>query len=99
MRIAKSGCPRGINVDDAFMQAPLFSALDAEGAAALRASLKEKPFAKGDVLFHEGEPGDRLYVILEGKVKLGQTSNDGRESLLGVLGPGEMFGELSLFDP
>ena len=81
------------------MQAPLFSALDAEGAAALRASLKETAVSKGDVLFHEGEPGDRMYVILEGKVKLGQTSNDGRESLLGVLGPGEMFGELSLFDP
>jgi CRP-like cAMP-binding protein len=54
---------------------------------------------KGDVLFAEGEPGDRMYIILEGKVKLGQTSGDGRESLLAVLGPGEMFGELSLFDP
>jgi CRP/FNR family cyclic AMP-dependent transcriptional regulator len=86
-------------VDDAFMQSPLFAALDAEGAAALRASLKETAVPKGDVLFHEGEPGDRMYVILDGKVKLGQTSSDGRETLLGVLGPGEMFGELSLFDP
>jgi CRP/FNR family cyclic AMP-dependent transcriptional regulator len=86
-------------VEDAFMQAPLFSALDAEGAAALRASLKDPAIAKAEVLFQEGEPGDRMYVILDGKVKLGQTSNDGRESLLGVLGPGEMFGELSLFDP
>lgn len=86
-------------MDDVFMQAPLFAALDPEGAAALRASLKETVVAKGDSLFNEGEPGDRMYVILEGKVKLGQTSNDGRESLLGVLGPGEMFGELSLFDP
>ena len=86
-------------VDDALMQAPLFSALDPEGAAALRASLVERPVAKGDVLFAEGEPGDRMYVILEGKVKLGQTSADGRESLLLILGPGEMFGELSLFDP
>lgn len=86
-------------MDDAFMQAPLFAALDAEGAAALRATLRETVVAKGDVLFHEAEPGDRMYVILEGKVKLGQTSNDGRESLMAVLGPGEMFGELSLFDP
>ena len=86
-------------MDDVFMQAPLFAALDPEGAAALRASLEETVVAKGDALFNEGEPGDRMYVILEGKVKLGQTSNDGRESLLGVLGPGEMFGELSLFDP
>lgn len=81
------------------MNAPLFAALDVEGAAALRASLVERNVVKGEVLFAEGEPGDRMYVIVEGKVKLGQTSVDGRESLLAVLGPAEMFGELSLFDP
>ncbi len=86
-------------MDDAFLQAPLFSALDPEGAAALRASLVARDLAKGEVIFSEGEPGHQMYVIVEGKVKLGQTSSDGRESLLGVLGPGEMFGELSLFDP
>ncbi len=86
-------------VDDVFMQAPLFAALDAEDAAALRNSLKETTVPKGEALFNEGDPGDRMYVILDGKVKLGQTSSDGRESLLGVLGPGEMFGELSMFDP
>jgi len=86
-------------VDDLVMNAPLFAALDVEGAAALRASLVERNVVKGEVLFAEGEPGDRMYVIVEGKVKLGQTSVDGRESLLAVLGPAEMFGELSLFDP
>jgi len=54
---------------------------------------------RGDILFHEGDQGDRLYVIREGKIKLGRSSNDGRENLLAILGPGEMFGELSLFDP
>lgn len=87
------------SVDDALMHAPLFAALDPEGAAALRASLIERAMSKGEVLFAEGDPGDRMYVILEGKVKLGRTSSDGRESLLLILGPGEMFGELSLFDP
>lgn len=81
------------------MQSPLFAALDPEGAAALRASLTEISVPKGDLLFQEGEPGDRMYIIIDGKVKLGQASGDGRESLLSVLGPGEMFGELSLFDP
>jgi len=89
----------GGEMDEVFLQAPLFAALDPEGAASLRASMTEIEVHKGDVLFAEGEPGDRMYVILEGKVKLGQTSGDGRESLLAVLGPGEMFGELSLFDP
>ena len=54
---------------------------------------------RGDVLFREGDAGDRLYVIGEGKIKLGRSSADGRENLLAILGPGEMFGELSLFDP
>jgi len=86
-------------MNDALMQAPLFSALDTEAATALRASMVEFRVARGDAIFSEGEPGDRMYVILDGKVKLGQTSTDGRESLLAVLGPGEVFGELSLFDP
>ncbi len=86
-------------MDDVLMQSPLFSALDAEAAAALRASLTESLVAKGDTLFREGEPGDKMFMILDGKVKLGQSSADGRESLLAVMGPGEIFGELSLFDP
>jgi CRP-like cAMP-binding protein len=85
--------------DDDLRSSPLFAALDDEAAQALRASMTETTLERGATLFHEGEPGDRLYVILEGKVKLGRTSADGRENLLAVLGPGEMFGELSLFDP
>jgi CRP/FNR family transcriptional regulator, cyclic AMP receptor protein len=88
-----------VAVDDVLMQSPLFAALDAEAAAALRASLTESAVAKGDTLFREGESGDKMFMILDGKVKLGQSSVDGRESLLAVMGPGEIFGELSLFDP
>lgn len=80
-------------------QSPLFASLDQEGAQALMESLTEQIVVKGEILFHEGEFGDHLFLILEGKVKLGHASTDGRESLMAVLGPGEMFGELSLFDP
>jgi len=86
-------------MDGVLSASPLFAALDDEGARALRETLVEKHVLKGQTLFEEGEPGDRLYVILDGKVKLGHSSPDGRESLMAVLGPGEMFGELSLFDP
>jgi len=55
--------------------------------------------AKGSILFKEGDDGEHLYVITDGKLKLGTSSGDGRENLLSILGPGEMFGELSLFDP
>ena len=85
--------------DDVVLTAPLFAGLEPESARALVASMKSIDIGRGDVLFHEGEPGDRLYVIREGKVKLGTRSSDGRENLLAVLGPGEMIGELSLFDP
>ena len=86
-------------MEDAVRNAPLFLALDEEASVALRASMVEIDFTRGQIVFSEGDPGDRLYVIMDGKIKLGTTSNDGRESLLAVLGPGEMFGELSLFDP
>ncbi|CAB5240481.1 unannotated protein [freshwater metagenome] len=85
--------------EDVVRQAPLFTALDTEAAASLRASMDSVRINKGGVLFAEGDEGDHLYVIVEGKLKLGTSSGDGRENLLSILGPGEMFGELSLFDP
>jgi CRP/FNR family transcriptional regulator, cyclic AMP receptor protein len=84
---------------DVLSKAPLFEALDDQGAKALRANVNEVRLARGQTLFNEGETGDRLYVVLEGKIKLTRTAPDGRENLLSVLGPSEMFGELSLFDP
>ncbi len=85
--------------DQVVRRAPLFSALDDASAASLRSSMENVKLGKGTVLFSEGDIGDHLYVIVEGKLKLGTSSGDGRENLLSVLGPGEMFGELSLFDP
>ena len=78
---------------------PLFAALDPEDQRALRAQMVEVKLPRGRALFNEGDPGDRLYVVTAGKIKLGRTAADGRENLLAVMGPGEMFGELSLFDP
>jgi len=86
-------------VNEVLRKAPLFEALDEEDATALRSSVSEVRLGRGQTLFGEGDEGDRLYVILSGKVKLTRTAMDGRENLLGVLGPSEMFGELSLFDP
>ena len=85
--------------EDVLSRAPLFEALDEESALALRAGVVDVRLARGERLFDEGDAGDRLYVILDGKIKLTRTAPDGRENLLSVLGPGEMFGELSLFDP
>lgn len=81
------------------LAAPLFAGLDSDDAKPLLESMSTVHFDRGTMLFAEGERGDRLYVIASGKIKLGSSSSDGRENLLAVLGPGEMFGELSLFDP
>ncbi len=89
----------GEQVRDHVRHAPLFAALNDEAAAELRATMAQVRLGRGQVLFAEGEAGDRLYLVLSGKVKLGRTASDGRENLLAVVGPGEMFGELSLFDP
>lgn len=86
-------------IDSNLHDTPLFSALDDEAAIALKQSMVPQSIKKGQDLFKEGDPGDRLYVVTEGKIKLSHASGDGRESLLMVLGPGDMFGELSLFDP
>jgi CRP-like cAMP-binding protein len=85
--------------DDVLRRTPLFSGLDEDAAASLRSSLSETRLRRGETLFREGDTGDRLYVVIEGKIKLGRSSPDGRENLMAVLGPGQMFGELSLFDP
>ena len=85
--------------DEVVRRAPLFTALDDAAAVSLRASMDTVKIAKGSILFKEGDDGEHLYVIIEGKLKLGTSSGDGRENLLSILGPGEMFGELSLFDP
>lgn len=85
--------------DTAISSVPLFATLDDEARAALRGAMHEVTLRRGEVLFHEGDPGDRLYLVIDGKVKLGHSSGDGRENLLAILGPGELLGELTLFDP
>jgi CRP/FNR family cyclic AMP-dependent transcriptional regulator len=80
-------------------RAPLFEGLDEDNARVLRRQMTEVHLNRGEHLFLEGQDGDRMYVVLDGKLKLTRAAADGRENLLSVLGPGEMFGELSLFDP
>jgi len=87
------------NAEGVLKRAPLFDALDDEDARALRRQMAEVKLSRGEHLFNEGDDGDALYVVLDGKMKLTRAAADGRENLLSVIGPGEMFGELSLFDP
>lgn len=69
---------------------------DSELAKVVQAVTSRK-FDKHQTIFQEGEPGDALYVIKQGLVKITKGSNDGRNKTLAILKPGEIFGEMSLF--
>ena len=77
---------------------PLFGRLGAEELHAFAAMTREKFYPKGSVILFEDDPGDSLFVVREGRVKVVLVGEDGREVILGVLGVGEHFGELSLID-
>ena len=79
--------------DSIISRIPLFEGLSPEEQEELRAMMTQTTLRRGETLFNEGDSGDRLYILLSGKVK------HGRENLLAVLGPGEIVGELTLFDP
>jgi CRP/FNR family transcriptional regulator len=90
------------SVEDAevvLRRAPLFEGLDEDSARTIRRQMPDVKLSRGEHLFLEGQEGDRLYIVLEGKIKLTRAAADGRENLISVIGPGEMFGELSMFDP
>ena len=85
--------------EDVLARAGLFQGVAAEARDALSAGLQYADYSRGETVFSEGEQGDTLYIVLSGKVKVGRRAADGRENMLSVMGPSDMFGELSLFDP
>ncbi|MGV0396915.1 CRP-like cAMP-activated global transcriptional regulator GlxR [Corynebacterium suicordis] len=86
-------------VTEILSRAGIFQGVDPSAVRSLIEQLDTVTFPRGTTIFDEGEPGDQLYIIISGKVKLARHSVDGRENLLTVMGPSDMFGELSIFDP
>ncbi len=79
-------------MDEVLRKAGLFQGVDPEDAEALAEQFEIFEAPRGTILFHEGEPGDSLYIVLGGKVKLGRRSSDGRENLVAIMGPAYQFG-------
>ena len=77
---------------------PLFNGLDRNELERFAEVTREKSYPKGSVILFEDDPGDSLFVVRDGRVKVVLIGEDGREVILGVLGVGEYFGELSLID-
>ncbi|WP_087117012.1 CRP-like cAMP-activated global transcriptional regulator GlxR [Corynebacterium urinipleomorphum] len=87
------------SVQETLARAGIFQGVDPDAVVNLISQMQTESFSRGTTIFDEGEPGDTLYIIIEGKVKLARHAPDGRENLLSVMGPSDMFGELSIFDP
>jgi CRP/FNR family cyclic AMP-dependent transcriptional regulator len=93
-----AAAPLRSTVAEVLANAGLFRGIDADAVTTLTRQLKPVNFRRGHTVFVEGQPGDLMYIIVDGKVKIGRRTVDGRENLLAVLGPSDVFGELSVFD-
>ena len=77
---------------------PLFSGLQREEIQRFAELTRERAYPKGSVILFQDDPGDSLFVLRAGRVKVVLIGEDGREVILGVLEPGAHFGELALID-
>jgi CRP/FNR family cyclic AMP-dependent transcriptional regulator len=80
-------------------RAGLFQGVATDAVQAITQCLTYRAIDRGDPVYSEGEPGNELYIVVDGKAKVSRRAVDGRETVLAVMGPSDMFGELSLFDP
>lgn len=77
---------------------PLFANMREGDLTAFAELVRERSYPKGSVIVFEDDPGDALYLVAEGQVKVVLIGEDGREVILSVLGEGTFFGELALID-
>jgi len=77
---------------------PLFSGLQRDEIQRFADLTRERAYPKGSVILFQDDPGDSLFVLRAGRVKVVLIGEDGREVILGVLEPGAHFGELALID-
>lgn len=90
---------RDAEANDAFIrELPLLARLADDDIAALSARARRRRFAAGAIIFHEGDAGDGLHVLVEGRVRLTMLSGAGGEATLAVLSQGDPLGEMALFD-
>ena len=79
-------------------RASAFQLLDDEELSELASHADEASFGAGETVFRAGDPGGVMHVVLSGRVEVSIVDDDRRRVVLHSLGPGEIFGELSLFD-
>ena len=87
-----------MSVASTLSEIPLFSQLRESDIAGLAKVTQERSYPKNSLIVFADDPGDALYVVLSGQVKIVIGAEDGREVILSIRGEGEFFGEMSLID-
>ncbi len=77
---------------------PFFSGLDAASLESVGRGMRTRRFRRGEVIFHLGDPGDALFIVMSGAIKIMLPSDSGDEAILATLRPGDVFGELAVLD-
>jgi CRP/FNR family cyclic AMP-dependent transcriptional regulator len=83
---------------NALRRCALFDRVDDATLAIVADSLRVRRFRRNEIIFHQGDPGDSLYVIESGSVKIVLPSPEGEEAIIATLRGGDFFGELALLD-
>jgi CRP/FNR family transcriptional regulator, cyclic AMP receptor protein len=76
----------------------LFKDIEAPELTALGLTLRERALRRGQVLFHEGEVGEEMFIVVRGSIVISKPVKERVEQVLARMGPGDFFGEMSLFD-
>ena len=90
--------PTDMDIDELRKRSVVFAALNDEEAATLMQLARVVNHPAKHVVFQEGEAGDHLLVVMQGRVKVSLISPDGKEAILSILEPGDVFGEMALLD-
>ncbi|MEJ5309579.1 MAG: Crp/Fnr family transcriptional regulator [Anaerolineae bacterium] len=77
---------------------PLFAGLNSEELRFLAGEAQTRTYAAGVIIFHAGEPGHTCHIITKGKVRVYVIGEDGHELSVSIFGPGEIVGEMALFE-
>src|SRR5438552_14181067 len=89
---------RSADVVELLGRVPVFSTLEHGDLERIAQLAVPRSFQPGEVVFHEGDASDTCYIVREGRARAVRTHRDGRTITLARFGPGDIFGELALFE-